>query len=181
MIQTPLTLPCGLTLKNRIAKAAMSEALADRRGDPSPALIDLYRRWGEGGAGLLVTGNTPVDPDHREHAANVVLDERTDLSAMARLAAAAKAGGAAVFAQLAHAGRQTPEALNPAPLSVSSIRTSLPGFGRPRAATADELEGVARRFARSAALAERAGFDGVEIHAAHGYLLSSSLSPRIND
>ena len=104
----------------------------------------------------------------------------TDLDRMRRLASAAKSHGALVLAQLGHSGRQTPESINPTPLSVSEIPLELQGYGVPRKATDTDLEQVISQFATSALLAQNAGFDGIQIHAAHGYLLSSSLSPRIN-
>jgi 2,4-dienoyl-CoA reductase-like NADH-dependent reductase (Old Yellow Enzyme family) len=180
MIDSPLTLPCGATLKNRIVKSAMSEALADEANDPTDALIALYRRWSEGGAALLVTGNVPIDRWHLEHAGNVVLDAASDRNRAALLAQAAKSAGALVLAQLSHAGRQTPLAINPNPLSISDVQLELPGYGAPRPATEEELLAVTEQFAASAGIARDCGFDGVEIHSAHGYLLSSSLSPRIN-
>lgn len=180
MIEQPLKLPNGVVLKNRLVKSAMSEALADAWNNPTSDLIGLFERWGAGGAGLLITGNTPIDPQHLEHAGNFVLDERSDMNRVSELAARAKRGGARILAQLAHAGRQTPEAINPHPLSVSDLRLNLPGYGTPVAATQAQFEEVVESFTRSALLAQVAGFDGVEVHAAHGYLLSSALSPRIN-
>ena len=180
IINRPLTLPCGAVVPNRLAKAAMSEALADARGDVTDGMIALYRQWAEGGAGMLTTGNIPVDRRHLEHAANVVLDEDSDLTQMRRLAEAGRGGGGLILAQLNHAGRQTPESVNPRPLSLSPTKLELPGYGAPREATAEELENIVLQFARAAQQAEDSGFNGVEIHAAHGYLLSSALSPRIN-
>ncbi len=180
MIAHSLTLPNGIVLKNRIVKSAMSEALGDASNNPTPELIELFRRWGASGAGLLITGNTPVDRQHLEHAGNFSLDERSDPDLVKQLASSAKSGGAKVLAQLAHAGRQTPEAINPHPVSVSDQRMDLPGYGKPVAASEADFQAVIAQFARSAVLAQTAGFDGVEIHAAHGYLLSSALSPRAN-
>lgn len=180
MIEQTLKLPNGSLLRNRIVKSAMSEALGDELNNPTEGLINLFGRWSKGGVGLLITGNTPVDRWHLEHAGNFVLDEFSDMDQVARLAAAGKSGGALILAQLAHAGRQTPQAINPQPLSMSELRLYLPGYGKPKLATDSDLEGVIAQFTKSAALAKAAGFDGVEIHAAHGYLLSSSLSPRIN-
>ena len=180
MFGQPLELPCGAVLKNRLIKSAMSEALGDEFNNPTEGLINLFGRWSKGGAAVLITGNTPVDREHLEHAGNFVLDERSDMGRVKQLATAAKSGGAMALVQLAHAGRQTPEALNPHPLSMSNVRLDLPGFGEPTAATNADLETVISQFASSATLAKEAGFDGVEIHSAHGYLLSSSLSPRIN-
>jgi 2,4-dienoyl-CoA reductase-like NADH-dependent reductase (Old Yellow Enzyme family) len=180
MLGQPLELPCGAVLKNRIVKSAMSEALGDKLNNPTEGLINIFGRWSKGGAALLITGNTPVDRWHLEHAGNFALDERSNMDRVRRLALAAKSGGSLALVQLAHAGRQTPEAINPRPISMSNVRLNLPGYGEPKAATNADLETVIRQFVSSAALAKEAGFDGVEIHSAHGYLLSSSLSPRIN-
>lgn len=179
-IGNTLTLPNGVTLKNRIVKSAMSEALGDEYNNPSQAQIDLFAQWSAGGAALLITGNTPVDRMHLEHAGNFVLDPASDLDRVKALVAAGQSGGAKILAQLAHAGRQTPEAVNPHPTSISDIRLDLPGYGQPSMAGEGDLAAVVEKFKRSALLAQEAGFDGVEIHAAHGYLLSSALSPRIN-
>ena len=180
MISHGLALPNGVTLKNRIVKSAMSETLGDAFNNPTQGLIALFERWSAGGAGLLITGNTPIDRQHLEHAGNFALDDLSDMARVADLATAAKSGGAKVLAQLAHAGRQTPEAINPHPISVSDLRLELPGYGDPVSASDADFKAVIAKFARSAVLAQSAGFDGVEIHAAHGYLLSSALSPRIN-
>ena len=179
-IQDRLKLPSGAVLRNRIIKAAMSEALGDAHNNPTEGLINLFGRWSKGGAALLVTGNTPVDRWHLEHAGNFVLDAQSDLEQVSRLARAARSGGALALAQLSHAGRQTPGAINPNPLSISDQRLDLDGYGPPKEATEDDLNTVIAKFVESALRAQKAGFDGVEIHAAHGYLLSASLSPRIN-
>lgn len=176
----PLTLPNGVTLRNRIVKSAMSEALADEHNNPTRALTDLFARWSAGGAAVLITGNTPIDRMHLEHAGNFVLDPQSDMARVADLVAAGQSGGAKILAQLAHAGRQTPEAINPHPISMSDVRLDLPGYGTPTPASEADLAEVVAKFVRSAGCAQAAGFDGVEIHAAHGYLLSSALSPRIN-
>ena len=158
----------------------MSEALADEHNHPSNAHINLFLLWGKSGAALLIVGNTSVDRRHLEHAGNFVLDEKTDMDQVRKLAAAAKQNGAKVLCQLAHSGRQTPEAINPHPISMSDVRLNLPGYGKPRAADEKHISATINNFAHAAVLAKQAGFDGVEIHSAHGYLLSSSLSPRIN-
>ena len=158
----------------------MSEALGDEHSNPTDGLINLFGRWSKGGAALLITGNTPVDRWHLEHAGNFVLDEQSDMSRVRQLASAAKSGGALALVQLAHAGRQTPEAINPQPLSISDVKLIYDGYGKPKPISESEIETVIGQYVSSALLAKEAGFDGVEIHAAHGYLLSSSLSPRIN-
>jgi len=180
-IRHPLKLANGVVLCNRIVKSAMSEALADEHGDASDRQIAIYARWGNSGAGMLITGNAMVDRRHLEHPANFILDEFSDRARTRRLAAAMKGGGAVALAQLNHPGRQQgAEDFGHPPLSISDVRLDLPGYARPVAADADALAAVVAKFARAAALAEEAGFDGVEIHCAHGYLLSSALSPAIN-
>ncbi len=179
-ISKSLVLPNGVTLRNRIVKSAMSEALADENNNPTQAQIDIFAQWSAGGATLLITGNTPIDRMHLEHAGNFVLDPGSDMNQVSALVAAGQSGGAKILAQLAHAGRQTPEAINPHPTSISDVQLDLPGYGKPILATESAIAEIIAKFVRSAKCAQDAGFDGVEIHAAHGYLLSSSLSPRIN-
>ncbi|QDM40622.1 NADH:flavin oxidoreductase/NADH oxidase family protein [Altererythrobacter sp. TH136] len=182
----PLTLPNGQSLKNRLCKAAMTEGLADAAGRPSDGLIRLYGRWANGGIGLLLTGNIQVDRTHLERAGNVIIDREPDDLMRERLAAFAQAGktnGTAMWAQLSHGGRQTPYNINPAPKAPSAVAFSLgptAKFGQPVAMTADDIADVQRRFVSAAIVARDAGFDGVQVHGAHGYLLSSFLSPRTN-
>ncbi|RJF94434.1 NADH:flavin oxidoreductase/NADH oxidase family protein [Oleomonas cavernae] len=184
-IASPLTLPCGQVFKNRLAKSAMTEGLADHANRATPQLSALYRRFAEGGAGFLLTGNIQVDADHLERPGNVVVDRRMDDQARTALAAMAAAGslnGARIWAQLSHAGRQTPIMVNKTPQAPSPIALPLPGkqFGDPRAMTAEEIAALVERFAFAARACQVAGFHGVQIHAAHGYLLSEFLSPRSN-
>ncbi len=185
MIETPLTLPCGAVLPNRLAKAAMTEGLADPAGNPTPELDRLYGIWGKGGCGLLLSGNVQIDADHLERPGNVIVDRPGDVAlieAMRRWTAAAKAGGARFWAQVSHAGRQTMKPVNPHPKAPSAIKLGLPGgqFGEPVALSGAEIEALIARFAAVAVLCQEGGFDGVQIHAAHGYLISQFLSPRAN-
>ncbi len=108
------------------------------------------------------------------------MDPQSDMNKVAALVEAGKAGGAKMLAQLSHAGRQTPERVNPHPTSISDVRLELPGYGKPDPLTEEQITGVIQKYINSAKIAQDVGFDGVQIHSAHGYLLSSSLSPRIN-
>jgi len=181
----PLRLPCGQTLPNRLAKAAMTEGLADPKNRATERHVRLYKRWAEGGLGLLLTGNIQIDRRYLERPGNVVIEgaqSPEQMSALRAWTAAAGAGGARVWAQISHAGRQTPKAVNATPVAPSAVKLALPGgqFGDPRALTGEEVKDVIVRFAHTASVCRDAGFSGVQIHAAHGYLLSEFLSPRVN-
>ena len=178
-----LVLPSGQELMNRIAKSAMSERLADAELAPSAELVRLYERWGAGDAGLLITGNVMVDRGALGESGNVAVEDRRALPALSAWASAAKARGSRVWMQINHPGRQSPRTLSARPVAPSAV--ALAGdlglfFARPRALSASEVEALVRRFAATAAIAEEAGFDGVQIHGAHGYLISQFLSPRTN-
>lgn len=184
-LSAPITLPCGATLPNRIAKAAMTEGLASPDGLPTEALERLYGIWSDGGAGMLLSGNIQVDRDHLERPGNVVIHGEPSADLMARLSDWAKAatrGGNHFWAQLSHGGRQTQAMVNPHPKAPSAVKLGLPGgqFGEPVALTIPEIASIRSQFAIAAKAAKDAGFTGVQIHAAHGYLLSSFLSPRAN-
>jgi 2,4-dienoyl-CoA reductase-like NADH-dependent reductase (Old Yellow Enzyme family) len=184
-INTALTLASGLTFPNRLVKAAMTEGLADSRNRVTEAHVTLYRRWAEGGLGGIITGNVQIDRDHLEQVGNVVIGPKLsneELDGFARWAEAAKSHGAALVMQVSHAGRQTPKLVNPRPAAPSPVALGLPGgqFGSPRAMTADEIAAVIEGFGRAAHVAQKTGFDGIQVHAAHGYLLSSFLSPLAN-
>ena len=180
----PLTLPNGATIPNRIAKAAMEENMADADHAPSAELISLYRAWAEGGAGLIITGNVMIDARAMTGPAGVVLEDDRYLDRFKAWADTARSGGGQVWMQINHPGRQMPAGLGQETLAPSAIALDLGAqskiFPVPREMTAADIAEVERRFVHTAVLAERAGFTGVEIHAAHGYLLSQFLSPLAN-
>lgn len=183
-LSDPLTLPCGVTLPNRIAKSAMSETLGDRHCSPTPELVRLYKRWSRGGVGLLITGNVMVDRRSLGEPKNVALEDDRDSALFAEWASAAKSGGATAIVQLNHPGRQTLPGLSPDGRAVgpSAVRAAVPGmrFPMPRELSEAEIEDLIERFATAAALSVAAGFDGAQVHAAHGYLHSQFLSPAAN-
>ncbi len=185
LLSRPLPLPCGAVLSNRLVKAAMSEGLADPDNRSTQRLETLYRRWAASGAGLLLSGNVQVDRWHLERPGNIVLDDRCGLDDLKALTEAARAGGAHFWAQLSHTGRQVDSAINaqplaPSPVEIDVIRGAGFSFAMPREMTDAEIERAIAQFAWSAAQARAAGFTGVELHAAHGYLLSQFLSPLSN-
>lgn len=159
----------------------MTEGLADDRDDPSEALAALYRRWSEPGAGLLVTGNVMVDRRYLERSGNVVVDGATDAAALRAWRDAGSAAGTLLMAQLSHPGRQCTRFHTREPVAPSAVPLSIGGmFARPRALEAREIDAIVGAFAEAAGRLVAAGFGGVQVHAAHGYLVGQFLSPRTN-
>ena len=183
LLQQALTLPNGSRLKNRLAKSAMSEALGTTDNHATEALVRLYGRWAAGGIGLLITGNAMIDRRALGEPNNVAIEDDSDMPLLQRWAAAGQADGTQLWVQLNHPGRQSPKGLNAENVSPSAVPFS-PAlqafFAPPRALTEDEIVALIQRFARSAGIVKRAGFSGVQIHAAHGYLVSQFLSPLTN-
>ncbi len=182
MLDQPITLPSGATLQNRIAKAALTERLGDGQHRATPELERLYRRWSHGGAGLLITGNVVVDRNHLEAAGNVVLDDDADLDALRRYATAGTEAGNHLWMQISHAGRQTPAPINPAPHGPSDIALDVKqgAYGTPIAMTAADIKTTVNAYGKAARMARETGFTGVQIHGAHGYLISAFMNPRAN-
>lgn len=177
-----LTLPCGVTLPNRIAKPAMAEAMGGKQNKPGERLERLYDCWSHGGVGLLITGNTMVDRRSLGEPGDVVIEDDRDLAALSKWADAAKSGGARAIVQINHPGRQTLSSISKEVVAPSAIRPKIRGarFPTPRALTGGEVREQVARFATAAEVSARAGFDGVQIHGAHGYLVSQFLSPLAN-
>ncbi|MER7690436.1 NADH:flavin oxidoreductase/NADH oxidase family protein [Streptomyces sp. NPDC097610] len=176
-----LALPNGQVLPNRIMKSALSEALADKRNAPDHRVEQLYRTWSRGGYGLIITGNVMVDRTQLGEPGNVVIEDERDLAALTRWAATTKDAGIPTWVQLNHPGRQANMlALGHTPVAPSPITLNLPGASRPRELTSAEIEDIIERFATAAAVCEAAGFAGVQVHGAHGYLVNQFLSPLSN-
>ncbi len=184
-IESALKLPCGVEVKNRICKAAMTEGLADEQNRATDKHATLYSRWAEGGAGILLTGNIQIDHRYLERPGNVVVEGQQSNEQLSRLRAFAEAGtknNTHLWAQISHAGRQTPAAVAPTPVGPSDVQLKMPGaaFGKPRALEHDEVLDIIARFGHTAKVLQDSGFTGVQIHGAHGYLISEFLSPDIN-
>ncbi|UVO12415.1 NADH:flavin oxidoreductase/NADH oxidase family protein [Mycobacterium sp. SVM_VP21] len=183
-IFTPLRLANGSVIENRLVKAAMEENMAVAGQLPDEALFQLYRRWSQGGAGLIITGNVMVHAEALTGPAGVVLDAQAPLEPFRQWAAAARSGGSRVWMQINHPGRQVMANMPGVAWGPSSIRVDIgrnsKRLAEPVEMTAEQIGATVARFAETARRAEQAGFDGVEIHAAHGYLLSQFLSPLSN-
>ena len=183
ILDQPLTLPNGAVVKNRLLKSAMSETLGTREGAPTPALNRLYRAWAEGGIGLCVTGNVMVDLRALGEPGNVVIEDAAHLAALQAWAKAGTANGTQCWVQLNHPGKQAPRGLNHETVAPSAVpfRDDLKAFfATPRALTGAEVRALVARFGKAAGIVKQAGFTGVQIHGAHGYLVSQFLSPHHN-
>jgi 2,4-dienoyl-CoA reductase-like NADH-dependent reductase (Old Yellow Enzyme family) len=179
-----LQLPNGVIIPNRIAKAAMEENMADINQNPSPHLLRLYQAWAEGEAGLLLTGNVMINRRAMTGPGGVVLDHDQPLDIFRQWASIGRAKGAQFWMQINHPGRQTMANLGQGSWAPSAVALDMGGFSKlfavPKPMSEPDIEEVIRAFAHTAYLAEKAGFTGVQIHAAHGYLLSQFLSPLTN-
>ena len=184
-ITDKLDLPCGVQIKNRICKGAMTEGLADEQNRATSKHVNLYNRWSDGGAGILLTGNVQVDHRYLERPGNVVIEGQQTNEQLSRLTAYAEAGtknNTHLWMQISHAGRQTPASVAETPVAPSEVQLQMPGaqFGKPRSLSDEEILDIIQKFAHTASVAKETGFTGVQIHGAHGYLISEFLSPDIN-
>lgn len=183
LLFTPITLPNGTTIKNRFFKSAMSEGMGTRDFQPKKNIATLYKRWAEGGTGLIITGNIMVDPKGTAEPGNIVFDKNSNMEILKDWAKQGQQHGAKVMVQLNHPGKQVPktiakETVAPSTIPLGNGLNKL--FSTPRALTTSEVEELVQKFVTSAKVAKEAGFSGVQIHAAHGYLISQFLSPHDN-
>ena len=186
----------GKSAPNRFLKAAMTERLSswdakklEARGIPSKELQNVYKRWGEGGLGHILTGNLMIAYDHLEAAGNPIITpdnpfEGERFEAFKELARLAKAHGSLITGQVSHPGRQVEDRIQPNPISASDVQLTgdVMGmkFAKPRAATQEDINDIVHRFTHAAKYLSAAGYDGIQLHGAHGYLLSQFLSSTTN-
>lgn len=180
----PLPLPSGLVLKNRIVKAAMEENMATEQQEPGLEIYNLYAAWAMGGMGTIITGNVMVDRLCMTGPGGISLHAQSELAPFIKWSRVARMHGSKVIMQINHPGRQTYKSLGGKTLSPSNVALNLGKhsslFAKPKAMTEEDIQDVITRFTLTSVKAEEAGFDGVEVHAAHGYLLSQFLSPLVN-
>ncbi len=182
-LDSQFTLPTGTVIKNRLFKSAMSEQLGDKHHNPGKGLANLYRRWAQGGIGLMMSGNIMIDRTALGEPKNVVLDDKSDLTLFKAWTKAGTENNSHLWAQLNHPGKQIPNFIAKEPVAPSAIalkRGLEKGFNKPRALTEPEILGIIGKFATAAKLSKESGFTGVQIHGAHGYLVSQFLSPGHN-
>jgi len=168
-------------IKNRIIMPAMGTGLASAQGEVTPALLRYYEERARGGAGAIIVEIACVDsPEGKASLTQLGIDRYELLAGLAELAETIQSYDCLAMVQLHHAGRQTAPAVTglqpvaPSPKACRFMRAE------PRQLSREEIASIRKRFIKAAVMAERAGFDGVELHAAHGYLLSQFLSPYTN-
>ena len=182
-IKDSIILPCGTVIKNRIGKSAMSENMGSKGFVSNAYFQTLYERWADGGTGLLITGNVMVDQQALGEARNVVIEKGINDPSLKSWAEAGKKNGAHIWVQLNHPGKQSPKFLSKVPVAPSAIPLKKPlsnVFNTPRALSDAEITEIITRFAYAAKVCKENGFTGVQIHGAHGYLVSQFLSPTHN-
>lgn len=182
-LNTPLTMK-GITIKNRVAKGALSEGMATLgKGRVTPQLLNMYRAWGKGELAFCITGNVMVDVNAKNEPGNTVIEDERDLAKLQAWANIGKTYNMVQIVQLSHPGKQCPKGLNKETVAPSAIGFGAelaPLFGTPRALTEAEILNLIQRFGESARICKKAGFEGVQLHGAHGYLISQFLSPLHN-
>ena len=171
----------GVNLKNRLVRSATYEKRADVDGFVTDSLIDLYKQLAQGGVGLIITGNALVHPSGRSVPQAICIHNDHYISRLKDLTDAVHKLGGSISIQLSHGGRQCfPSLLGGAqPMAPSAVYDPSTKIN-PRAMDDAEIWHLIDAFADAARRALYAGFDGVQIHAAHGYLVSEFLSPHTN-
>ncbi|MBS7700330.1 MULTISPECIES: FAD-dependent oxidoreductase [unclassified Chelatococcus] len=173
-----------LTVPNRFCFAATSSELADLDGYATEAMAEYYAVRAHGGCGLLVVEATYVEMEGRRLPHNAMMHHDRFIPGMARVASAIRQAGGKSALQLNHGGREAITAVSGSvPLGPSPIPSPFTGGGQataPRELTIHEIKRIVQRFAEAAKRAQIAGFDSVEVHGAHGYLISQFLSPGAN-
>lgn len=181
MLFQPFGFATGQIAKNRFFKSAMEEQLA-QSSQPTQTLVNLYDAWAKGGAGVLVTGNVMVAENGKGSLADVVLTDERSMDMLKSWAKAGTQNDTLLIMQINHAGKQSPKVVNATPVAPSAVALKgMDGFiNPPRELAEHEIETLIQNFADTAKIAAKAGFSGVQIHAAHGYLISQFLSPHHN-
>jgi 2,4-dienoyl-CoA reductase-like NADH-dependent reductase (Old Yellow Enzyme family) len=185
ILESPFTLPNGSQLANRLAKSAMSENLGDQNFAPSATLIKAYAHWAQGDAGLVITGNVMIDSKALGEPYNVVVEDRRHMALLKQWAATVQGTSTQLWPQLNHPGRQAMEEVNAELVGPSAVPLRIGGRRGatrriPRALREEEIWNIIDAFGSSAEIMKEAGFSGVQIHGAHGYLVSQFLSPKAN-
>lgn len=170
----------SVQISNRFVRSATHDFLAEGDGSVSARQLELYKNLGQGGVGLVITGHAYVHKTGKASPRQLAVDEDKFIPGLSQLAATVHEAAAKIFLQLSHAGRQTNEKIcgtqpvAPSPVYEPTYKVM------PRELSENEIEEIIQAFVMAAWRAKQAGFDGIQLHCAHGYLLSSFLSPYTN-
>lgn len=172
----------GITLNNRIIRSATHEGMSDENGRPTETFIKKYEQLAKGGVGAIITGYVGVMANGKSPAFNMtMIDSNDKIAAFAEMVKRVHAMETPIIMQIAHCGRQTRSKITGYPtVAPSPIRDGLYNEDRPHELTESEIMDIIRHFVAAVERGKKAGFDGVQLHLAHGYLLSSFLSPHMN-
>lgn len=170
----------GMKVKNRLVRSATWEGMCDPDGRPTAKLADCYHSLAEGGVGLLITGYAFVLSEGRQSPCMIGMHTDAFIPELRTLAAAVHEKGGKICAQLVHTGGQTTsKIIGRQPYAPSAVKVAQ-FFETPAELTAQEIAGVVAAFGAAARRARDCGFDAVQLHAAHGYLINQFLSPLTN-
>ena len=171
----------SMKLKNRLVRSATMESMADKDGFPTKDLYKLYERLSKGGSGLIITGLAFVSKDGRNSPIGMLgIDNDALIPEYKKLVSHVHKHGGTIAMQIAHAGRQTTKgAIGTTPIAPSAVKDKT-SFSVPREMTEEDMERVINDFAQAALRVKKSGFDAVQIHGAHGYLVSTFLCPHTN-
>jgi 2,4-dienoyl-CoA reductase-like NADH-dependent reductase (Old Yellow Enzyme family) len=170
----------SVTIPNRFVRSATHDFLAEEDGTVTDRNIELYRRLAEGEVGLIISGHAYVNPAGKASPRQIGVYQDSQVAGLRLVCRAVHKFPSRLFLQLAHAGRQTKEKISGGtPLAPSAVFDPVSKV-MPREMTGGEVHGLIQDFVRAAGRAKEAGFDGVQLHGAHGYMLSAFLSPHTN-
>jgi 2,4-dienoyl-CoA reductase-like NADH-dependent reductase (Old Yellow Enzyme family) len=171
----------GLDLGNRLVRSATWEGLSDAFGGVTDPMVDIYRDLAVGGVGLIISSYIAVRNDGRQHITQLAADRDDSVAGLARLADVVHEHGGKLVGQIVHCGGQSEPDANQGRAALAPSAIASPGYRQvPGELSRDDIADIIASFAASAARLARAGFDGVQLHGAHGYLLAQFLSPLRN-
>lgn len=170
----------GLRLENRLVRSATWEGMADDGGSITPRLIRIYEELAEGGVGLIISSYMYVCPEGKQNIGQIAIHDDRFVPGLRRIAEAVHARGGRIVGQIVHCGGQADPRVSGLP-TVAPSDVESPGYRTvPEALNRDQIQEITEAFVLAAARLKEAGFDGVQLHGAHGYLLSQFLSPLRN-
>jgi 2,4-dienoyl-CoA reductase-like NADH-dependent reductase (Old Yellow Enzyme family) len=169
----------GIEVRNRIVRSATFEGRADNEGRVTPAMKEIYRDLSKGGVGLIITGYMGLSASDNFAPGTITAGTDEAAGSLTELAQTVHESGCKIMAQISHVGSQLTSAPSQTVLAPSDVIDPINGI-KPTPFTRDQVQVLVKEFAQAALGLKNSGFDGVQLHGAHGYLLSKFLSPVFN-